>query len=193
MTKRQKTLISILVVGAFGSIVALGAFGLFSSTTQNAGNELGAGTDTIGDNDSGSALFNVFGAKPGDSWTKCIKITYTGSLPADVHLYLNNTTGPLAQYLNMTIIQGAQSSSTFPDCTGFTPDATGTIFEGPAMSPTPGSYEAGLPIVPAGQTLWNSGDSLVMKLVMTLDPSAPDTVQGASTGNSTIVWEAHNH
>jgi hypothetical protein len=194
MRKSQKLLLSTIVVGVMGSLVALGVFGLFSATTQNSGNEISSGTVTLADNDAGSSLFNVTGAKPGDTWTRCIKVTYNGSLPAAVHLYMQNTTGELAKYLNLTMVQGTQSSPSFPSCTGFTPDATGQIFEGPAYSPVSGSWELGLPVSPAGSTEghWIQGSSLVFKFTMTLDPATPDSLQNSSLGNTTIVWEARN-
>jgi hypothetical protein len=192
MRKSQKLLLSTVVVGVLGSVVALGVFGLFSATTQNSGNEISSGTVVLSDNDAGSSLFNVTGAKPGDSWTRCIKVTYNGSLPAQVHLYIQNTTGPLAKYLNLTMTQGTQASPTFPSCTGFTPDTTGVIFEGPVYSPESGNWEMGLPVTPVGDPAWDSGESLVFKFAMTLDPATPDTQQNSSLGTSTIVWEARN-
>jgi camelysin-like metallo-endopeptidase len=192
MRKSQKLLLSTVVVGVLGSVVALGVFGLFSATTQNSGNEISSGTVVLGDNDAGSSLFNITGAKPGDNWTRCIKVTYNGSLPAQVHLYLQNTTGPLANYLNLTMTQGSQASPTFPNCNGFTPDATGVIFSGPIYSPASGNWEMGLPVTPAGSAAWKTGDSLAFKFSITLDPATPDTLQNASLGTSTIVWEARN-
>ena len=53
---------------------------MFSATTQNAGNEISTGTVAISDNDAGSALYNITGAKPGDTVSRCIRTTYTGSL-----------------------------------------------------------------------------------------------------------------
>jgi len=192
MRKSQKLLLSTLVVGAMGSLAALGVFGLFSATTQNSGNEISSGTVVLGDNDAGSSLFNITGAKPGDSWTRCIKVTYNGSLPAQVHLYMQNTTGPLAKYLNLVMTQGTEANPTFPSCTGFTPDATGVIFEGPVYSPESGSWELGLPVSPVGGSNWQTGSSLVFRFAMTLDPTTPDTQQNSALGNTTIVWEARN-
>jgi hypothetical protein len=189
---RRKILISALVVGVLGSIAALGIFGFFSASTQTSGNELSAGTVAVSDNDGGSAMFNVRGAEPNDTWTRCIKVTYTGSLPADMKIYTRDAIGPLAGYLDLEIIQGHQTSPVYPDCTGFTPDATGTIFHGSFESPVPGSWEYGLPIYPAGQTSWSTGDSLTFKMIMTLDPDTPDTLQASSTGTLTSVWESRN-
>ncbi len=192
MNRVRKLLVSALVVGVLGTVAALGVVGVFSATTQNAGNEISAGTVALTDNDGGSAMFSIVGASPGDSWTHCLKISYSGSLPADVHTYLKDASGPLADYLNLRIIQGTQASPTFPACTGFTPDATGTVFEGPLASPVPGSFAFGLPVVPAGQTAWELGSSLVFQFELTLDAATPDTLQASSTGTVTAVWEAHD-
>ena len=81
MKRRHKLLASALVVGVLGTVAAGGVFGLFSATTQNAGNEISTGSVALSDNDNGSAMFNITNAKPGDSWTRCIKVTYAGSLP----------------------------------------------------------------------------------------------------------------
>ena len=199
MTRRNKLLSSALVVGVLGAIAAGGVFGLFSATTQNAGNEISTGVVALSDNDGGSAMFSVTNAKPGSRWTRCIKVTYGGTLPADVHLYLKEPTAALGAYLHMTMRQGSQATSTFPNCDGFTPDATnggsGVIYSGPATTPTsdPGTFEAGLPLVPFGETAWVAGTSQVYEFDMTLDAAAPDTLQGVSTGSLTIVWEARNH
>jgi hypothetical protein len=193
MKRRNKLLASVLVVGVLGTVAAGGVFGLFGATTQNAGNEISTGTVTLSDNDNGSAMFNITNAKPGDSWTRCIKVTYHGSLPADVHMYNQNGTSPLGAHLQVTLTQGTQADAVFPDCTGFTPDATGALFTGPMLTGRPPSFEAGLPVVPAGETAWQPGASLVFKLDVTLDPAAPDAAQGSATGSMTTVWEARNH
>lgn len=195
MSKSKKLLLSTLVVGVMGSFVALGVFGLFSATTQNSGNEISAGTVAISDNDAGSAMFNIVGAKPGESWTRCIKVLYTGSLPADVRLYEVGGGGPLSPYLKLKLEQGSQAEATFPSCTGFTPDATkgtGTIYEGPGFGSIGSTYDTGAPVVPFGQAAWNPGESLVFRATLTLSSEAPDVAQGNTTGAFTIVAEARN-
>lgn len=195
MRKSQKVLVSTVVVGVMGSLVALGVFGLFSATSQNSGNEVSSGTVALTDNDAGSALLNITGAKPGDSWTRCVKLSYNGSLPADVHYYVTGGAGPLGPYLHLKLLQGTQSAATFPSCTGFTPDATngdGMIYDGPALGGPTVSYETGPTILPFGQAVWNPGDTVVFKAILTLDPAAPDLAQGSSTGVFTVFWEARN-
>jgi len=200
MNRRHKLLASALVVGVLGTVAAGGVFGVFSATTQNAGNEISTGIVALSDNDNGSAMFNVSNAKPGDTWTRCIKVTYSGTLDADVHLYLKDGAGPLGRHLSMRMRQGTQLNSAFPSCTGFAPDSsaggTGVVYLGQVLSdpPTPpGNFEIGLPLVPFGQTAWAPGTSQVYEFEMTLAADTPDTMQGSSTGALTVVWEARNH
>lgn len=190
----KKVALSALVVGVLSTLVALGVYGIFSATTQNAGNELVSGTVEFTDNDSGSALYNATGIKPGDSLTRCIKTTYTGSLPAAVHLYSPSTPGPLAQYIELTITQGTQASATFPSCTGFSADPTGLIYTGTLQSfeQTKSSYASGINTLPAGKPAWAKGESLVYRFQVTLQASAPDSTQGWSSGVHSFVWEAQS-
>jgi hypothetical protein len=183
-----------LVIGVLGGLATLGVYGLFSSTTQNAGNEVTSGTVEFSDNDSGAALYNATSVRPGESVSRCIKTTYTGSLSALVRLYSPSTPGPLAQYIDLTITQGTQASSTFPSCTGFTPDATGVIFSGTLQSfeQTRNSYANGIATVPVGKSSWSGGEALVYRVQAALQASAPDSSQGWSSGVHSFVWEARN-
>jgi hypothetical protein len=192
--RTTKVALSALVVGVLGSFAALGVYGLFTATSQNAGNEITSGTVEFTDNDSGSALYNATGVRPGETIARCIKTTYTGSLPVAVRLYSPSTPGPLAQYIDLTITQGTQASSTFPSCTGFTPDATGVIFTGTLQSfeQTRTGYASGLATTPVGKAGWSTGEALVYRVQATLQATAPDSSQGWSSGVHSFVWEARN-
>jgi hypothetical protein len=195
MSKSNKVLLSMLVIGVLSGLSALGVFGLFTATTQNAGNEISAGTVAISDNDSGSALYSITGAKPGDTVTKCIKATFSGTLPSHVRLYTTSTAGPLAPYLALTITKGTQASSTFPDCSGFVPDLSGTtVYSGTlqAFGQASTSFATGIDVDPDGQTTWHTGNSLVFRFQATLQSNTPDSGQGASSGVHAFVWEAQN-
>lgn len=196
MRAPRKLLASVLVVGTLGSVSALGVFGAFSATTQNAGNEISTGTVALGDNDGGQAAFQITGAKPGDTWTRCIKVTYTGSLPADVTNYLSSTIGPLSPYLSLKLERGTQTTGAFPDCGNFVAAPTApTVFDGPFTSttpPLPRDPSTALTEAPVGKTYWETGDSLTLRMTLSLSSTLPDTVQGASTGNATVIWNATN-
>jgi hypothetical protein len=184
-----------------GSLAALGIFGAFTATTSNAGNEIQSGNVTLGDNDAGSALYFMSGAAPGESVTKCIKVSYTGSLKSDVDLYTDDTTmGPLAQYVDLTITQGTQSSSTFPSCTGFTVASTtehpgGALFSGTlqAFSTAHNNDASGIETDPVSEAAgWTAGSSLVYKFQVTLDAAAPVTAESQTTGEHGFIWEANS-
>jgi hypothetical protein len=190
-----KVLLTALCVGALGSLAAMGVFGAFSATTTNAGNTITAGTVAIADNDAGAAMYSIANAKPGESVSKCIKVTYTGSIDADVHIYTTSTIGSLGQYVDLTITPGTQATSTFPSCTGFTPDSGGALYTGTLQNfgTAKGSYANGLVDNPGtSATKWVGNDSVVYQVTATLQSSAPDVAQGLTTGAHTFTWEARN-
>lgn len=195
MNTRTKVLMTVLCVGALGSLAAFGVFGAFSATTTNAGNTITAGTVLIGDNDAGAAMYVVTGAKPGDSVSKCIKVTYTGSLDADVHIYTPSTIGTLGQYVDLTITPGTQPTPTFPGCTGFVADSGGAIYTGTlgAFGTGKNSFANGINDDPGTvATKWVTNDSVVYQITATLSASAPDIAQGLTTGLHTFTWEARS-
>ncbi len=190
-TKTRKILLSLAVVGAVASLASLGAFSAFTSQTENPGNRVTAGTVTIADNDAGAALYSMTAAKPGDSTTSCIQVTYSGSLAADVHLYTPSTIGALGPQVNLKVEPGTQTTPTFPSCTGFTPDAGGAIFDA-ALSTFPTAYAAGVVDNPGATSSWTTNDKVVYRVTATLSASAPDSAQGADTGAHILRWEARN-
>lgn len=195
MKIRTKLLLTVLCVGALGSLAAMGVFGAFSATTTNAGNQITAGTVVIGDNDAGAAMYNVTNAKPGEAVTRCIKVTYTGSLDADVHVYTPSVIGSLGQYVDLTITPGTQASPTFPSCTGFAADSGGAIYTGTlqAFGAGKNSYATGVVDYPgAVATKWVNNDSVVYQISATLQSAAPESAQGLTTGADTFTWEARN-
>jgi hypothetical protein len=194
MKTTTKVLLTALCVGALGSLAAMGVFGAFSSTTTNAGNTITAGTVAIADNDAGAAMYSLAAAKPGESVSKCIKVTYTGSLDADVRIYTTSTIGSLGQYVDLTITPGTQASPSFPSCTGFTADSGGALYTGTLQNfgSTKNSYANGVADYPGSGTKWATNESVVYQVTATLQSSAPDVAQGLTTGAHTFTWEARN-
>jgi hypothetical protein len=194
MTTRDRVLLSLLAIGALGAVAAAGIFGAFNATTTNSDNQFSTGTVVLGDNDSGTAMYQVTNAKPGDSVTRCIKVTYNGSIQSAVRLYMPDSVGPLAQYVNLTITPGTQPSSTFPDCTGFTAASGGAIYTGTLdnFSTTHSSYSTGVITNPGAQSSWNPNDAVVYRFQVSLDSNAPDAAEAEQTGAHSYVWEARS-
>jgi hypothetical protein len=109
----------------------------FSAVTDNTGNQWQAGSVVLTDSDGSAALFDSSrdsALKPGSTGARCIRVDYTGSLPATVKLYVTTPTSgatTLDGYLVLSVERGQDVPSTTtvaPDCTsGFTPTTTPTF------------------------------------------------------------------
>ena len=190
MGTSRKVLLTLLIVGLLGGVAVVGTMSAFSATTSNTDNSFTAGTVTLADNDSGAVLYNVSNQKPGVNTVKCIKLTYTGSLGADVKLYTPSTVNASSQYINLAIEKGTSDTSTFPNCGTFTAEATiysGTLAD---FAATKNSYANGIAAFPGAQTAWAQNDTLVYRF--TLSVQDDNAAQGASSGLHTFTWEARN-
>ena len=112
MRRLRAVLATVLIVGAVGLVAGAGTFAAFSATSVNAGNTFAAGTVALSDNDAGSSMYGVANRVPGDSVTTCIRVTYTGSLAADVKLYSLSAVDTVDQYLDLTVQKGSMPSGT---------------------------------------------------------------------------------
>lgn len=192
----RRILATLAVLGALCAVGGAGTFSAFSSTTANPGNTFAAGTVAIGDNDAGVAMYALSNAKPNDSATSCIQVTYTGSLDSDVRLYTASTIGSLGPYVNLTITAGTQTTPSFPSCTGFTPRAGGTIYSGTlaAFAAAHSGWANGLADYPASATKWTTNDHVVYRFTVTLadDNNANGGASPITTGSHAFTWEARN-
>jgi predicted ribosomally synthesized peptide with SipW-like signal peptide len=192
MTKTKKVIRTVVVAGVLCSLASIATFSAFSSQADNPGNTVTAGTVALADNDSGTALYSMAAAKPGDAVTKCIKVSYTGTLDASVKFYSPSAIGTLGQYVNLKIEPGTQSGAPAAgDCTGYTADG-GNLFNA-ALNTMPTTYAAGLADNPGTTaTKWVNGDSVAYRVTATLAASAPDAAQGLTTGSHVLRWESQN-
>jgi len=198
MTTRRptrKVLLSILVVAIVAAVTGTGTYAAFSGTTANPSNAFAAGTVTISDNDAAGSLLSLSNATPGNSSTGCIKITYSGSLNGNVHLY-GSSTGSLPSYLTLTVTRGTDSSPSFASCGNFTADSTnyigsgaGVIYSG-NLSAFPSTYGGGVVDPTSGSpATWSTSDAHSYKFVVTVQNNA--AAQGLSS-TASFTWEARN-
>src|SRR5688500_17583733 len=165
MPRTKSLLRSLLLIGAAGAIAGFGTFSAFSSSTENPGNKIETGTVVLTDNDSGSALYSVTGAKAGTTVDRCITVAYTGDLDADVKLYLPDAVGALGQYVDMTVTAGTDATPVFGDCAGFVADGT-PIFDDTlqAFRAAHTGWANGLAYNPGSATKWAQGDSVTYRV-----------------------------
>jgi hypothetical protein len=198
MTVARRVLMTAIALAMTGLAIAAATWSSFSQTTANPSNIVSAGTVNIGDDD-GDATFSVPGMLPGTSVSGCIRVTYTGSLQSNVHLY-SDITGGLAPYLNLTITRGSETAPSFPNCTTFTPDATnyvgagaGVVYSGTlaGFNSAHSDYSSGLVDVPGSPQAWNTNSAHSYQFTFTLPSGVSSAAQGLST-SATFDWEAQN-
>jgi hypothetical protein len=187
-----KALSSVLVVGVAGLLLA-GTFSVLSGSTTNSGNALTTGSVSVGDNSGGVAMYTDTGLGLGDSVSRCIQVTYTGTSSAAMNLYVPETLDQLAPYADLTVDEFSGSSSAFPDCSGVNGNSqnmySGTLADFQANH---NSYGNGLAVYPTpwfGASSWAQNDSVVFRFTLTIDGSTPVSTP-LTTGSHSWVWEA---
>jgi hypothetical protein len=150
------------------------------------------------DDDADQALFSVVGMIPGQSRSRCLTVTYTGSFPAQVRLHGSVGGTGLAGHLDLRITRGSFPGAGAPDCTGFTPD--GTTYLGPGhdagvvydstLSGFPASWPAAAEDPDGADTgHWLPGDEHAYRFTLTL--RGEDAAAGL-TATPMFVVEAHD-
>jgi hypothetical protein len=175
-----------VALGLIGSgvIVWRGTEAAFTSQTSNAGNSWTAGSVVLADDDTGAALFNAGGLFPGAAGSRCITVTYTGSLATNVRLYVAASTDPsaVAQYLDLIIQEGTGGG--FGSCAGFSASAsiyTGTLA---AFASAASGYSTGV-----GAWAPGSAGSRTFQIAYSLSAATPTSKQGAAA-TATFQWES---
>jgi predicted ribosomally synthesized peptide with SipW-like signal peptide len=193
MSKRtRKMLLSLMVIGAIGSVVGWGVFAAFTATTTNTGNTITAGTVNIAQHAGSTTLYSASNQGPGASTVGCLRVTYTGSLASSVKLYTPSTVTNGTAF-NLVVERGSGLSS--PDntmnCTGFSSSST-------AYSGTLGgfatTYAGGLD-GKAGGSAWATSDAVDYRFTITVvdDPTPGAHTSALSSSAHTFTWEARNN
>lgn len=170
--------LTILVVAL---IASLSTWAAFSATTQNSGNEFATGTVELSDDDANQAMLSLSDAKPGDSDSSCIVVSYSGTLPATVRMYGTTTGSGLDQYLDLTVTRGTKSSP-FDSCADF---VAGPVVYSGTLAGYPGGYAGGI----ADAGTWTNGDSHAYRFQITVQD---DQAAQGLTASQTFIWEARN-
>jgi hypothetical protein len=182
----------------------------FTASTDDNGNTWQTGSVVLADSDGGSALFDTTrdGAlTPGSTRSGCIRVDYTGSLPADIHLYVTTPAAgatTLDPYLVTSVERGQDvtaATTVAADCSsGFTPTTTPTFLFNTATASAGGAdqtatlsalkssardYASGLAV----GTAIPQNTSLTFRITYSVkdDNNAQNTQSKA-----TFTWEAQN-
>jgi len=175
--------LGLVVLAASGVAIGQSSYAAFSSTTSNAGSNWKAGAVTLTDDDANAAAFTATALKPGDTGTKCIKVTSTGDIGGAVKMYSSNhsTTKALSDNLDLTIAVG--NGGSFGSCTGFVKVAdsyTGTLSN---YASTRVGYGNG-----TGDWTSTGNDSRTYQITYKVKDGAPNSVQGGTSAVN-FNWE----
>jgi hypothetical protein len=182
---------AVLALASLGTTWTLASF---TAARTVGGSTFTAGTVSVTDNDAGSALLAMSVAKPGDIATSCMRVTYTGTGAARIRLY--GTTGGtgLDGYLTLVVTRGTNTSGTFGNCGGFTPDTTnhighgnGVIYNGTLAGFADSSVAATMDPSAGSPETWTNGESHDFRFFVSLGNS--DAAQG-KTATQSFTWEA---
>lgn len=167
----------------------------YTSQTASSGNRFDAGTVTITDDDSGTQVFAATGMRAGEHQTRCLAVSFAGSLTSAVRLYVTGLaqTGALASWLLLTVDEGSggsfASSAGLADCGAGFRSAT-RIWSGTlaSLAGTATSYDTGvLSWSPSGAV----AETRVYRFRVAVDDAAPGTTTG-STVVARFVFESRN-
>lgn len=163
-----------------------GTFSAFNKTSAMPSNSVATGSVTIADNDAGAAAFALTAARPGDTDTGCVQVSYSGNIASTVRLYGTIGGTGLAPYLTLTVTRGTFSSTPAAgSCTGFTADATGSIIYDGTLSAFPTTTGTAL----ADTSSWTAGTKHGYKFVVTLPSGVSSDAQGL-TASAAFTWQA---
>ncbi len=189
--RNRKLLVSALVLGVIGSVAGWGAFSAFTATTSNTGNEISAGSVVISQHTGATTLYSSSNERPGNPISKCVRVTYGGSLTAAVKLYVSSgVTNGSAFNLKVERGSGLESPDATMNCTGFSSEST--PYDG-ALGSFPTTYAGGIAGKAGGGT-WDADDAVDYRFTISVvddtTPNAHNSTQGS--GSHTFTWEARN-
>jgi hypothetical protein len=189
--RSRKLLLSLLIVGLLGGVAAVGSYSAFSATTTNANNRITTGTVAIGNNYA-SPLYSITNAKPGDSQTHCITITYTGSLAAAVHLYMTSSTMTVPAdngkwNLRIDYVTGATDNN----CTGAVVGANVYNADLATWATSHTDWASGVALDDdTASATWNNNSKVQLKFTATQNDVGGSG--GLDSGTHTFTWEAQS-
>jgi len=206
-TLRSTALAAAVPVGVVLSVAVVwqSTSAAFTASTDNAGNSWQSGSVALSDSDTSAALFdssNDSAVAPDSTRSRCIRVDYTGNLPADIRFYVTTPAVPghtsLDPYLVMSVEMGQDVTDTTPvdpDCTtGFTPKPTRDwLYNSSSADPTKtmsdlkthSGWLSGLSV----RTSVPSDTSLTFRITYTV---SNDNLAQNTQSSASFVWEAQN-
>jgi hypothetical protein len=196
-SRKRKLFVTFAVLALMAGLAVFVTSAAFTATTDNPGNQIQAGSVAVSDSDGGgvaAVLYQAMNQKPGSGsgpTAKCIRVTYSGSLAADLKLYSSGIANGSNFRLKVERGSGITTPASDMNCTGFTQSSD--AFDA-TLDTFPTTYASGLN-GKAGGAAWNTGNSVDYRFtVYTVDDSTPNAhTSTQDSGAHTFTWEARNN
>ncbi len=192
-SRKRKLFLTAAVVSLMAGLGVFVTFAAFTATTANGGNRIEAGSVAISDTDAGSGvLYNALDQAPGSGpAAKCIRVSYTGSIPSSVKLYRSAVTNGSSFRLTVERGSGITTPAADMNCTGFT--ASSTAFDA-TLDTFPTTYAGGVDGKAAGAA-WTVNQTVDYRFtIYTVDDSTPNAhTSKLDTGTHSFTWEAQSN
>lgn len=146
--------------------------------------------------DAALASLDLENAAPGDRTEACVRVSYAGTLPAQVRMYGSTSGTGLDPYLLMTVTRGILPPGEGGSCEGFASDpedhaglGPGIIYQG-QLSAFPSEWSSGVtdPSAAAPE-VWSDGEERAYRVEIELQDD--QAAQGLVAGH-TFLWEARS-
>ena len=190
--RKRKLLVSLALVVVVGGIAAFGTFAAFTATTSNTGNTISSGTVQIGQHSGSTTLYSLTNQKPNDSYARCVRVTYGGTLASSVKLYASTGITGGSNY-NLQIERGSVITTPAADmnCTGFTASSTAYNGQLSSLGTTFGTGVDGK----AAAAAWATNDAVDYRFTITQtdDTTANAHTSTVTSGTHSFTWEAQNN
>jgi signal peptidase I len=182
--------LAVLLISVLAGTLVPSAHAKYGALTATGSNSWTSGTVTFGANSPAGALFADAGAIPGTIDSKCVVVSYTGSLTSQVHEYVPTLTltGALGTNLIVQIRSGTGASSTCSDFAATTTDYNTTGLSDTtktlsALSTASYDYASGV-----GSWSATTGTTRTYQVSWILLPA--DNAAAGGTASFSLVWEA---
>jgi hypothetical protein len=193
-SKKRKLFVTFAVLAVMAGLAVFVTSAAFTATTSNPGNRIESGSVAVSDSDGTTGvLYNALDQAPGAGAgpvSKCIRVTYTGSLAASLKLYSSAIANGSNFRLKVERGSGITTPASDMNCTGFS--ASSTAFDN-TLDNFPTTYLSGVDGKASGS--WAQNDSVDYKFtVYTVDDSTPNAhTSKVDTGSHSFTWEARNN
>jgi hypothetical protein len=192
-TRRRGRLSTSLRVGlVVGLLAAAGltwqtSYAAFRDQTSSTGNVVTAGTVSLTNERAGQQILPSIVLVPGRNLTTCVRVTYSGTVRAEVRLYADSYTDHgLGPFLTVTVEEGTGGSHA--DCSGFTPTRSVAVAEPLNTFGARTGWADGL----AGDWTPTGSDTITYRIRLDFPSTANDDDAQATSVDLAIGWAAES-